>query len=104
MDKLALKVSKSLGREKKVKERKKGWEDVNELKKKKKSGKEGGMFDALGEEEERKEREWVSDEEMDGADKDGVVDGGEVKADGVELEVAVPTSVPALAEGEDEML
>ncbi|KAF2438369.1 hypothetical protein P171DRAFT_526062 [Karstenula rhodostoma CBS 690.94] len=75
-DKLALKVAKSLGREKKVKERRKGWEDINEAKRKKAA--KANAFGALGgdDEGEGKAGEWVTlgDLEMDGADA-GVVGG-----------------------------
>jgi len=102
LDKLELKVAKSVGKEKKTKERRKGWEEVNGEKKKKNKG--GNVFDALSDEdsEQRKEREWVSDEEMD---EDGIDDRpsaaeGEVK----QLEVVAPANVPLPVEVEDEML
>jgi hypothetical protein len=92
MDKLELKRAKSFGRERKVKERAKGWEEVNEVKTKKRKPK-----DTLDEtdQEKRKQREWVSDEEMD----DDVADVEPVIPDGVagevkELEVAPPESIP----------
>lgn len=106
LDKLQLKVAKSVGREKKVKERRKGWEEVNEAKKKKKG--KGNAFEALGEDEAdaKKGREWVSDEEMD---ED--VDGGEVKAPEAVvgetaqvLEVVVPATTVPLPVEEDELL
>ncbi|KAF2252156.1 hypothetical protein BU26DRAFT_252179 [Trematosphaeria pertusa] len=74
MDKLELKVARSVGKEKKVNERRKG-----------------------------KEREWVSDEEMDGVDEEVLAPdvAGEVK----QLEVVVPASVPLpVATEEDEFL
>jgi len=86
LDKLEVKVQRSVGNEKKVRERRKGWEEVNDGKKKK------GGFEVLGDGEEDggKEREWVSDEEMDGA-ADVVVPevSGEVKE-----VVVLPASVP----------
>lgn len=108
LDKLQLKVAKSLGREKKVRERRKGWEDINEGKKKKKAG--GNAFGALGGEggedvvigEGRKQRNWGEDEEMDGADAEGDnAAGGEVKAPESE---SVGLNVPPAAEDFDEAL
>ncbi|KAL6709148.1 hypothetical protein ACN47E_001964 [Coniothyrium glycines] len=92
MDKLESKRLKSLGKEKVVKERAKGWEDINEEGLKKKKTKlaelsEGG--------ERKKDREWVSDEEMD--ESAPVV--GEDKV----LDTVVPESVPLPVE-EDELL
>lgn len=112
LDKMELKVQKSVGRERKVKERRKGWEEVNEIKKKRRKQ---NAFEALedGEEAGRKDREWVSDEEMDGDVNGGAEDGmednvvvpeiaGEVK----KLELVDPESVPlpAVTVEEDEML
>ncbi|KAF2126434.1 hypothetical protein P153DRAFT_251991, partial [Dothidotthia symphoricarpi CBS 119687] len=63
MDKLELKRIKSFGRELKVKERAKGWEDVNGVATKKTKK---GTFDVLDDEaDDKAEREWVSDDEMD---------------------------------------
>ncbi|KAF2681511.1 hypothetical protein K458DRAFT_309438 [Lentithecium fluviatile CBS 122367] len=92
MDKLELKRMKSVGKEKKVKERAKGWEEVNGVWTKKKKTKNTLEED---EQEKRGGREWVSDEEMDdtaAGTEDAVPDAiaGEVK----ELEVVVPASVP----------
>ncbi|KAL1606228.1 hypothetical protein SLS60_003630 [Paraconiothyrium brasiliense] len=73
LDKLQHKVAKSVGREKRVRERAKGWDDINEAKVKAKKKK--NAFDALGGEEEgeeKKAREWGGDEAMDGAAEDGV--------------------------------
>lgn len=69
MDKLAEKVKGSIGREKRVRERRKGWEDVNEVGfkgKKSKKQKEGGenAFAGLEEEGEKRERGWGDDEDM----------------------------------------
>ncbi|KAF2743231.1 hypothetical protein M011DRAFT_481007 [Sporormia fimetaria CBS 119925] len=62
LDKLETKVKKSVAKEKTVKERAKGWEEVNEEKKKKQKN----PFAALEDdgEDTREKREWVSDEEM----------------------------------------
>ncbi|KAF2873848.1 Alb1-domain-containing protein, partial [Massariosphaeria phaeospora] len=63
MDKMELKVQRSTGKDKKVRERKKGWEEVNGGKRKK--GK--NPFETLdGDEDEADatKREWVSDEDM----------------------------------------
>lgn len=103
MDKLELKRVKSFGREKKVKERAKGWEDVNVegVKKTKTSTK-----DALEQEAESKEeREWVSDEEMDEDDTGSQVEAtaAEVTGESKEVEVEIPLSVP-LPVDEDELL
>lgn len=104
LDKLELKVAKSVGKEKKIRERRKGWEEVNGGKKEK--GK--NAFEALNGEDNdgrrKEEREWVSDEEMDDGGRDGEVPvqvTGEVK----QLDVVVPESVPLPAAiEEDEFL
>ncbi|KAL5384398.1 hypothetical protein PMIN06_009742 [Paraphaeosphaeria minitans] len=93
-EKLALKVAKSLGREKKVKERRKGWEEVNEAKRKKaakaKANANANGFGALGgdEEEVNDGGEWetLGDEVMDGADADGVTN-EDVKLVDVDVDV-----------------
>ncbi|KAF2279946.1 uncharacterized protein EI97DRAFT_358578, partial [Westerdykella ornata] len=64
LDKLELKVQKSVAREKNVRERRKGWEEVNGERRDKK---QRNPFEALEEgnfESSTREREWVSDEEM----------------------------------------
>jgi len=99
MDKLELKREKSFGREKKVKERAKGWEDINEVKRKKAKREK----EELDEVERKKGLEWVSDEEMD----EDVVDGVPVEASGEvkQVEVVEPVSVPLTAASEvDEYL
>ncbi|KAF2851435.1 hypothetical protein T440DRAFT_394565 [Plenodomus tracheiphilus IPT5] len=99
MDKLEVKRSKSFVREKKVKERAKGWEDVNGdgervvKRKEKKDTAEMGLEDAGG---------WV-DEDMDEADVDVVVQDGEVKGEGKEVDAAVEKSTVTPV-GEDELL
>lgn len=103
LDKRDIKVQKSVMKEKVVKERSKGWEDINgESKKKEKKSK--NAFAALEEDDgltNDKEREWVSDEDMDaGAGADEVPEpeiSGEVK--NVEVAASVPLPIP-----EDEML
>jgi hypothetical protein len=97
LDKREVKVVKSLGKEKNIKERSKGWEDVNgEGITKKKSKKTSGLDDAEGgEAEQRKEREWVSDEDM--GDTNTAVPGNQVDA------TTIPASVPLPVE-EDELL
>jgi hypothetical protein len=110
LDKLEARVQKSVGREKKVKERRKGWEDVNNEKKKK--GLKGNAFELLEEEEnKRQEREWVSDDEMPEVDDESGVEEGDVASKEVRGEVkhvdaVVPESVPlpAATVEEDEML
>ncbi|KAF1847179.1 uncharacterized protein K460DRAFT_276760 [Cucurbitaria berberidis CBS 394.84] len=109
MDKLELKRMKSLGSEKKIKERAKGWEDVNgvSVKKSKKSANAFEELDDEDTEEKRQEREWVSDDEMDGNDlaapKDAANIPGGVKGEGKPTEAIVPTSAPLPVE-EDELL
>lgn len=102
MDKLEVKRNKSLGRERKVKERAKGWEDVNDdgVKVGRKKGRKEvdvGLEDAGG---------WV-DEDMDevdvGAGVDAVVQDGEVKGDGQQVDVAVEKST-VMSVGDDELL
>jgi len=58
MDRMEVRVQKSVGKEKKVKERSKAWEEVNGQKRKLKSV---NAFEAL---EASNGGEWVSDEEM----------------------------------------
>ena len=113
-EKFELKVQKSVGKEKKVGERKKGWEDVNTVVGKE-IGKGGGKknpFETLEEEREKEEREWVSDEEMDAVDGSEGVEGDskmveEVGINGEVKETAVPEAVPLPAAStveEDELL
>lgn len=109
MDKLELKRIKSMGSERKIKERAKGWEDVNGVSMKK-SKKGVNAFEGLDDEEteeQRKEREWVSDEEMDGNDLTApdaaASSNGEVKGEGKPTEVIAPAAVPLPVE-EDELL
>ncbi|KAF2466096.1 uncharacterized protein BDR25DRAFT_237994 [Lindgomyces ingoldianus] len=108
LDKRELKVQKSVGKERKVRDRKKGWEDVNEsrLKVKSRMG-----FEALEEDGgSRREREWVSDEEMPEVEVAAESEGDEVLGLGISgevKEVVVPESVPlpvASAFEEDELL
>ncbi|KAF2264747.1 hypothetical protein CC78DRAFT_218613 [Lojkania enalia] len=99
LDKLEVKVQQSVGREKVVKERRKGWEEVNAEKKKGKKN----PFEELERDENslEQEREWVNREDMDGAE-----DAVRLKAVGEVKEVVVPASVPlpiATVE-EDELL
>lgn len=69
LDKLMTKVQKSVGKEKVVKERAKGWEEVNGEKKKKKGKNAFEMLAGDDEEEGEKEsRNWGQDEEMDGGE------------------------------------
>jgi hypothetical protein len=95
LDKLELKVQKSLTKEKKVRERKKGWEDVNEEKKEKK---QKNAFEAL--EDQDDDREWVSDEEMPEVELGAEDVAGAVKA--VPVADSVPLAVANVEE--DEML
>lgn len=100
MDKLEKKRMKSVGKEKKVKERAKGWEDVNG-EGTKKSKKQHALEEI--EAEEREERGWVSDEEMDEEVGGAGATDGEVKGEGNKVDTAVPESVSAPVEV-DEML
>jgi hypothetical protein len=104
MEKLEKKRSKSLGKEKLIKERAKGWEDVNADGTKK--PRKENVIDQLAEEK-RKEREWVSDDDMDDEEA-GAPDGTEPKAEEVKGEskatdAVLPQSIPLPAE-QDEML
>jgi hypothetical protein len=95
MDRMELRVQKSVVKEKKVKERSKAWEDVNGIKKK--DRKKANAFEALDAEG----GDWVSDEEMPEV-------GGEVEetsqTDGIAANAVVPESVPpsVAAIGEEE--
>jgi hypothetical protein len=104
MDKLELKRMKSVGKVTVVKERAKGWEDVNTNGTKK--PRKENVIDQLAEEK-RKEREWVSDEDMDDEEA-GAPDGTEQKVEEVKGEskaedAVLPQSVPLPVE-KDEML
>jgi hypothetical protein len=104
LDKREVKVVKSLGKERNIKERSKGWEDVNgEGTTSKKKKKTSGLDDAVGDEtEQRKEREWASDEDMD--DTDIAVQAGEAKDQGQQVDTTtMPESIP-LPVIEDELL
>lgn len=107
LDKRHVKVVKSLDKEKVVKERSKGWEDVNgDGRPRKKVA--AGVDDAdSSEQAPTREREWVSDEEMDGAEaaEQAAVSlqNGQVEAEGAQVDVTIPASVPLPVE-EDELL
>lgn len=99
LDKREVKVVKSLGKEKNIKERSKGWEDVNgEGGKKKRKSAAVGDDAGMDEEEKRKEREWVSDDDMDDTDTTAPAV-QDVEANGE----SKPASIP-LPEVEDELL
>lgn len=100
MDKWELKKAKSITKAASIKERSKMWDDINgESISSKKSA-----FATLAEDGEteasKKEREWVSDEDMDeAATKEGAV-----QSESKPVEVAVPASAPAAPVEEDELL
>ncbi|KAH4153895.1 hypothetical protein HBI55_209450 [Parastagonospora nodorum] len=97
MDKRQVKVVKSLGKERNIKERSKGWEDVNGDGKKRK--KTTGLDDADEHDADGKDdREWVSDEEMD-----DTVAAAAAAAAAPEPAAAVAESIP-LPVVEDELL
>lgn len=107
MDKLETKVAKSFDKERTVRERAKGWEEVNVVPGKGKKAKkaDGKVLGGDAEEAEVKNgRKWDLDEEMeDGAalEETPVAVGGEVQ----QAEVVVPASVPVSAViEEDELL
>ncbi|CAA9959585.1 hypothetical protein PTMSG1_03002 [Pyrenophora teres f. maculata] len=102
MEKLEKKRMKSLGKEKKIKERAKGWEDVNGegLKKSKKEH----MVEEVEAEEMRGDGGWVSDEEMDEEVGGAGATDGEVKGEGKKVDTAVPETVSAPAVEVEEML
>ncbi|KAL1797920.1 hypothetical protein ACET3X_004526 [Alternaria dauci] len=107
MDKLEKKRAKSVGKSKKIIERAKGWEDVNGDGSKK--SKKQVALEQLEDEEKRKEREWVSDEDMDVEEETAAAEGGagakdgEVKGEGKEMDGQLSEKVPAPVEV-DEML
>ena len=104
LDKLELKRMKSVGREKKVKDRAKGWEDVNGVGIRRSN--KGNAAKEMESEETMENTEWVSDEEMDGNDLSAPIQGeteGEVKGERKQVEVMVPASVPLPVE-DDEFL
>lgn len=95
MDKLEIKRLKSVGKGKVVKERAKGWEDINGDGSKKK-GKSGNAFDQLDEpQDQHKDMAWGGDEDMD--------ESTPVAGEGKDVEVVVPDTLPAPVE-EDELL
>jgi hypothetical protein len=93
MDKLELKRQKSKLREKNVKERAKGWEDINGEGGKRKKG----AFDVLAVEgdDDDDEKAWVDEEMGDAAGKDAEVQDTATKED---------TAVAALPVVDDELL
>ncbi|OAL46433.1 hypothetical protein IQ07DRAFT_574297 [Pyrenochaeta sp. DS3sAY3a] len=99
MDKLQVKRGKSFGKEKIVKDRAKGWEDVNGDGRKKKKAANG--FEAIEDEAKKEDREWVSDEDMDGNDLSAPA--VEVNGESKEAGLVAPASVP-LPVVEDELL
>jgi hypothetical protein len=99
MDKLEKKRAKSVGKSKKIVERAKGWEDVNGDGTKK--SKKQIAIEQLEDEEKRKEREWVSDEDMDVEEETAAVEeNGEVKGEGKEMDAEISEKVPAPVEVE----
>ncbi|KAH7083611.1 Alb1-domain-containing protein [Paraphoma chrysanthemicola] len=109
LDKRQVKVVKSLDKEKTVKERSKGWEDVNGDGVKSKKGVRSADADPT-EQAHAQERDWVSDEDMDGTDADADAPEGQggasrdeqVKPESKQVDL-VPESVPLPVE-EDELL
>lgn len=104
MEKLAQKVQKSFSKDRKVRERRKGWEDVNGdgLAKKKKKG---NAFDALeGEDEEKVQgrREWGDEDMVD--EEEGSELGIDSEVQGEVKQATVPESVPLPAVLDDEIL
>ncbi|CAN9198923.1 hypothetical protein CUC08_Gglean001460 [Alternaria sp. MG1] len=100
MDKLEKKRAKSVGKSKKIVERAKGWEDVNGDGTKK--SKKQIAIEQLEDEEKRKEREWVSDEDMDVEEETAVVEeNGKVKGEGKEMDAEISEKVPAPVEVEE---
>ncbi|RYO05641.1 hypothetical protein AA0119_g3160 [Alternaria tenuissima] len=100
MDKLEKKRAKSVGKSKKIVERAKGWEDVNGDGTKK--SKKQIAIEQLEDEEKRKEREWVSDEDMDVEEETAAVkENGEVKGEGKEMDAEISEKVPAPVEVEE---
>jgi hypothetical protein len=101
MDKLEKKRMKSVGKQGLIKERAKGWEDVNTDGTKK--PKRENVIDQVAAEK-KKEREWVSDEDMDD-EETGAPDAKaeEVKGESKAEDVVLPQSVPLPVE-QDEML
>jgi hypothetical protein len=106
MEKLEKKREKSSGREKVIKERAKGWEDVNvsaEAGKNVEGGKKvrkEAVIDQVAAEK-RKEREWVSDDDMDDEEVGAPEVKGESESKGEDA--VVPESGPVPVE-QDEML
>ncbi|OAG23449.1 hypothetical protein CC77DRAFT_1092776 [Alternaria alternata] len=100
MDKLEKKRAKSVGKSKKIVERAKGWENVNGDGTKK--SKKQIAIEQLEDEEKRKEREWVSDEDMDVEEETAAVEeNGEVKGEGKEMDAEISEKVPAPVEVEE---
>ncbi|KAF2189053.1 hypothetical protein K469DRAFT_564290 [Zopfia rhizophila CBS 207.26] len=89
-DKLEVRVQRSAGKEKKVRERRKAWDEVNGEKKKARNA-----FEVLEEEgAAHRDRGWVSDEEMPEVDRGLGDDGLEAEVTGEVKELVVPASVP----------
>ncbi|KAF1832621.1 hypothetical protein BDW02DRAFT_570807 [Decorospora gaudefroyi] len=104
MDKLEKKRLRSVGKEKVVKERAKGWEDVNADGSRK--GRKQRNEDVVVDEVVGRGREWGGDEDMgdnEAEEQDGM--DGEVKGHCQQEDVVLPQSVPLpLTVEEDEML
>ncbi|OCL03907.1 hypothetical protein AOQ84DRAFT_442390 [Glonium stellatum] len=107
MEKLEVKMQKSVGREKRVRERRKAWDELNG---EKTGTKINNAFSAL---ENGGGGEWVSDEEMEAVEEasgevEAIPDATQTNAVGEVKEVAVPESAPLPAatatEEEDEIL
>jgi hypothetical protein len=108
LDKMQVKVVKSLDKEKNIKDRSKGWEDVNgdgTTKKKKKDT--ASLDDVPGDADavESKDREWVSDEDMDDTAvvAPPALQDGQVEAPSAQAEAPAAADVP-LPVVEDELL
>jgi hypothetical protein len=107
MDKRQVKVVKSLGKQDNIKERAKGWEDVNGEGKKNKKKKTISLEEADGNEAEAKNMGWVDDEDMDENDatasESHAAQDGEVKGESKPVDTAVSEGI-ALPVVEDELL
>lgn len=108
MEKIEVKVQKSVGRGKRVRERRKAWDELNG---EKTGTKTNNVFSAL---ENGGGGEWVSDEEMEAVEKtsgdtEPIPDAAQLDAVSEVNAGTVPESVPlpaatAAAEEEDEIL
>ncbi|KAF9700262.1 hypothetical protein EKO04_001798 [Ascochyta lentis] len=102
MDKWELKRAKSITKAASIKERAKLWDDINGESTSRKKSAFATLAEGNETEASKKEREWVSDEDMDEAA--AAAKEAAVQSEGKPAEAAAPVSAPAAPVQEDELL